>query len=145
MTRTDSSLLAPLEATSRRTFLKSGAVATAASLVGVASADEGNRDAEAGPPVEATLFYHDLAGSTFEVAAADLSWTPNCADREGHEGEQSTHAIRYVDAPSYNAHLFAPAHAPIGVGDRFAFDGVPTPVAGTNRNLVAVDVAPVDG
>ena len=142
MTRTDSSLLAAIEATSRRTFLKSGAVATAASLLGVASADEADGGGDADRPVEATLFYHDLAGSTFEVAAADLSWTPNCADSDG---ERSTHAIRYVDAPSYSAHLFAAADAPIEVGDRFAFDGDPTPVAGTNRNLVAVDVAPLDG
>lgn len=90
--------------TSRRTFVKYGALSTGA-LVGASGptaavdADSGDRD----PPVDrGAMFPYQLTpGHRATVVESGLDWQP---DRL--EGERRTHVIAYDHVPSYRAFLF---------------------------------------
>lgn len=94
-----------MRSTSRRTFVKYGALSTGA-LVGAAgptaAVDDGSTEPADRSVDRGAMFPYQLTpGRRATVVESELGWQP---DR--FEGERRTHVIAYDHVPSYRAFLF---------------------------------------
>lgn len=125
--------------TSRRTFVKYGAVSTG-TLLGAsgASADPGPKPTDSSG--ETTHYgmmfpYQFTPGSQFTVVESDLDWRPG-----RFEDTYQAHVIAYDHAPSYRAFLLTESEATLEPDRSFELGAVRESPEAAGQRFVTVDL-----
>lgn len=109
--------------TSRRTFVKCGAVTTGTlfGAAGASAATEPNSTDFDGESADYGLIrpYQLVPGTRFTIVESGLDWQP-----DQFENTYQTSVIAYDHAPSFRAFLFTASNAPLESGRSFEFGSV---------------------
>lgn len=129
--------------TSRRTFLKYGAVSTG-TLLGTAraGADTGSESAgSGGEAIDHGILrsYQFTPEARFTVVESGLDWRP-----EQFEHDYRTSVIAYDHAPSFRAFLFTEPDVGLESDRSFTFTGVQEPPQTVGHRFVTVGLEPAD-
>lgn len=132
MTDDNDSLLDGLtDDSSRRSFMKKGALTSVGFALGAAGSgsalgqedgdtDTGTTGDQAGGTQAFMLLNQVVPGAQFTVDSGELDWSP----MDGGQGDMATHVVQYDFSASSYAFLFVPSGVDASEGDQFTIDSI---------------------